>query len=35
MASARIPVRIPVNSATRKVSYWGMPRGIRIVGIYK
>ena len=35
MASAKILIRIPVNSTTRKVSYWGMPKGIKIVGIYK
>ena len=35
MASARILVKIPINSAIKKVSYWGIPKGIKIVGIYK
>ena len=35
MASAKILVKTPINSVTRKVSYWGMPRGIKIMGIYR
>ena len=35
MASAKILVRIPINSLIREVFYWGIPKRIKIVGIYK
>ena len=35
MASAKILVKIPINSLTRKVSYYKMPIEIRMVEIYK
>ena len=35
MASTKIPVKTPINSAIKKVSYWGMPKEIKIVGIYR
>ena len=35
MASTKILVKIPINSITKKVFYWGMPKGIKIVKIYK
>ena len=35
MASAKILVKIPTNSTTKKVSYWGIPKGIKIIGMYK
>ena len=35
MASIKILIKIPINSLTKKVSYWGMPKGIKIVKIYK
>ena len=34
MASAKIPVKTPINNIIRKVSYWGIPKGIKIVKIY-
>ena len=35
MASTKIPVKIPINSLTKKVSYWGIPKRIKIVKIYR
>ena len=35
MASAKILVKIPVNSLTRKVLYERIPIGTKIIGIYR
>ena len=35
MASAKILVKIPINSTIRKISYWGIPKKKIIIGIYK
>ena len=35
MVSTKILVKIPINSVTRKISYWGIPKKIKIVGIYR
>ena len=35
MARTKILVKRNINSLTRKILYWKIPKGIRIVGIYK
>jgi hypothetical protein len=35
MAHVRISARKNVNSLTRKISYWKIPTGMRIVGVLK
>ena len=35
MASTKILVKTPINSLTKKIPYWRMPIGIKIVGIYR
>jgi hypothetical protein len=35
MACIRISVKRNVNSLIRKISYWGMPTGIKIMGVPK
>ena len=35
MASIKILVKTPINSLTKEVFYYGMPKKIKIVGIYR
>ena len=35
MVSVKILVKTPINSLTKEVFYWGIPRGIKIIGIYR